>query len=148
MPAQMFTTNGTMLSQVTPGHIGLEEGGVFTKVAQNTEIKTPLATVQADKGAIVSVRSGDGEIRVQACGGGGKVHVVANGQSMELNPGTELILADHEIQSVGNLANDGVARREVTPVSFGDKVKGVVNEFSMVSLLGQMQAVKSPETPY
>jgi hypothetical protein len=67
---------------------------------------------------------------------------------MELNPGTELILSDHPIQSVAALANDGVARREVTPVSFGGKVQGVVNEFSMVSLLGQMQAVKSPETPY
>jgi hypothetical protein len=126
----------------------IQEGGVFVKTSQDIALKTPLGTVHAGKGAIVSVRVANGETRVQSCGGRGSVQVKVNGQVVALTAGMELILSDHASESTTDLANDGIARRELSPVSMGEKVQGSLYEFSMVSLLGQLEAVKQPASPY
>ena len=57
-------------------------------------------------------------------------------------------MSNHPIESLTALGNDGIARREVTTVALGGSVQGALDEFSMVSLLGQLESVKQPVTPY
>jgi hypothetical protein len=144
----IYVTPGACLSQLSSGSIDIQKGGVFTKLSQDMEFKTPFGNVTAGKGAIVCIRVENGETHVQSCGGKGSVEVKANGQTVPLTVGTELILSAHANDTLAELTNDGIARRGLSPILMGMSLKGFLYEFSMVSLLGQLEAVKQPATPY
>ena len=138
--AQFFANPRTRVQQTAANVVRLVEGEVFITASSPLAISTDHVDVIACKGALASVKSFQGNTYVRSCSPAGTVSLKVNGKKIALNPGEEMLVAQHKPDaSEVNLA-DGVGRRHSHTIAVGDK-HITISDFAIITLLSNTAAL-------
>ena len=74
-------------------------------------------------------------MRVKACSGPGLVSVTVGDQTIALNPGEELFVADHKASRAESMPRDNIGRRQLRAYDLPNNKTAVIGEFSLGSML-------------
>jgi hypothetical protein len=134
-PTRVVASDGTLIHQATEGVFDLEHGSIFTHSQTPLEIRTDYAVIKAKAKSQISVDANPGSVRIRACSGPGHVQVVADGHTIMLNPGEEILIADERPTKSDALGNDGLGRRQLSVERLGKRLWSVTGDFSIASML-------------
>jgi hypothetical protein len=125
----------------TNGSVRLNRGEVFVNAAANSvELKTELATVQALKGALLSVRTIQGNTYIRSCSSAGTVQVNVDGKTFAINPGEEMLLTNHRPDESEVRPTDGIGRRQSTTTVVGSHYV-TISDFAIITMLSGSDAL-------
>ncbi|MBI4533891.1 MAG: hypothetical protein HY711_08070 [Candidatus Melainabacteria bacterium] len=147
-PLRFLAADGTDLMLSGSREVSLLKGSLYLNTPAQMTIKTPLATVFADKSSLVSAEYKQGRLRVQACSGPDDVCVVCGQYKIPLKPGAEVLLADHYPTQQEVYGTDGIGRRCFNAFALGNSVFIVKADFSIASMLLNVHHLKSLRRPW
>jgi hypothetical protein len=123
----------------TPARLRLSRGRMFLHALEDVTVVTPAGEVHAKKRALFSVEVRSGTVSVRACSGPGHVSFIVCGQKLCVDPGREMLIADHMPAEQETLPADGVGRRNIRSRVLADGITVTTSDFSLVSMVNSRQ---------
>jgi hypothetical protein len=149
-PVFMLAGMDTLFRHSVNGGLEIRSGSLFLNVPDKTVCNTKVGQVHLAKNALAMVEAKEGCMRVKACSGPGAVTVMAGGKKIDLMPGEEVFIADHNPSKTETTPADGIGRRQVKSIKLQDGKIAVLSEFSIASMIGtreEMAMIRQPITP-
>jgi hypothetical protein len=135
-PLFVLAAPTTMFRTSDEGNLEVKSGAIFVNAVDDMTFSGPAsAKVLVGKNGKVVVESKPGSMRVRACSGPGHISVNLEGRSIELNPGEEVLIADHNLNSREISPDDGIGRRQSKTLKIHDNLQVAVSEFSILGML-------------
>jgi hypothetical protein len=125
-------------------------GSSFLHASTNMIIETGAAQIHVKKGALLVLEADNHKVRIYACSGPGDVRVQVGAESIELAPGKEMVIADHQLSNAPKQQTDGIGRRASSLYKLGSSSFVAMNDFSLVTLIANsehLRGVKLADTP-
>lgn len=144
-PTQINANPGTLLTRDKHGALILNEGAIFFRSTGAEKIKTSVAEIDAQPGALLSIDLRDGKLRVRSCSGPGHVVVRSAKHNFPLSPGQEVLVSAYRPTRSDALGDDQIGRRRLEVHHLDGETYAVTGDYSMISLLKNarnLQAIK------
>ncbi len=139
--SRILAQEGSRFIQTSPANIHLSRGTIFARLGQDTELTAGLARVEARRGALLSLESGEGHLRVKALSGPGDVFVHTAGHKIALHPGQEILITRNRPDRSEMFPLDGVGRRQVQTHVLTAHRSATLSEFSIISFMRECPAL-------
>jgi hypothetical protein len=134
-PVRILAAYGTDFTTPAERTIRLNVGAIFLKASDATTIQTAIGIVNAQRGAVVLTEQSKEGLRVKAMSGLGHVTVIVEGKTIQLPPGQELLVSDHQPSDAEIMPADGVGRRSLAKTKLNNNLHAVQSDFSLISLM-------------
>ena len=138
--SQIFAGPRTKLMESGSTGVRLIDGELFVSATTPIEVNTEHADVIAQKGALVAVRQFQGNTYVRACSPLGTVRVKVGSKLVELNPGEEMMVADHKPDASEVHLEDGLGRRRSHTVVHGTKHL-TISDFAIITMISRSDSL-------
>jgi hypothetical protein len=101
------------------------------------------AQVSVKKGALLVLEADNHMVRIYACSGPGDVSVQIGEETIELAPGREMVIADHQLRDEQIRQRDGIGRRAGAAYRVGSSSFVGMNDFSLVTLVANSEHLRA-----